>query len=122
MTHNTITIPPVTAALLAHGVTDWSTHDFRGSVEPGDRGIIVAGAGKVTSEDVPEGWFHDDEHNTPPLLWEPHDRGGRRGAQATPSTPMPRLLSGPWPKWCRSWTATSTGIPPWASGVLPTTR
>lgn len=44
MTHRTITIPPVTAALLAHGVTDWSTHGFRGSVEVGDRGIIVAGA------------------------------------------------------------------------------
>lgn len=59
--HRTITLPPVTAALLAHGVTGWSTHDYRGSVEVGDRGIIVAGNGPVRSEDVPEGWFYDGE-------------------------------------------------------------
>lgn len=68
MTHHTITIPPVTAALLAHGVTDWSTHDYRGSVEVGDRGIIVAGKGPVRSEDVPEGWFYDDDGHDPGIV------------------------------------------------------
>ena len=72
--HRTITLPPVTAALLAHEVTDWSTHDYRGSVEVGDRGIIVAGADlpKHTHKIGP--WLYEAAYKDCLYHWDEVDR------------------------------------------------
>jgi len=62
------TLPPVTAALAAHGITDWITVPQRCNVRPGDEVYIHASTKRVTNSDVPPGWFYDDEHSVPPRV------------------------------------------------------